>query len=390
MKRIQYLFFFVYFIFICSCGDTSKQSELIEISSGGSMIPVKIHYPSGKMKQDKIIVWSTHSTENKFFPDSINFSPDSEDWIYEIHMSPILMDSLLQAGFINIEYLGRNDSIMLIGRKFRESDIYTKALDLEAVLDYLRSRKEFQKKKIVLAGYSEGGDINAVVASRQPEYIDAVVQLAISCVDGKTLAEYQELNNTIDFFFRYSAFMPEMIDSLFNRVTSLKEGNYEHSVEGLLKFKSDTRGPLNNIIYQYDNRDSIADQMIVYLQSKWNRENEETRQYHGNFETYCKENFLYEALSPQQIMLRQWQPDLYYPKITCPVLAVFGKNDKRIEYSSSKEGLERSLAQGGNTNYKIMVLDGYDHSLVKNRTHIGHDGIESSVIAEIVDWVIAQ
>ncbi len=389
MNRFISLLLFLNCVCLCSCGDTSKQNELVSLPAGGDTIFVKIHYPPGETKRDKIIVWSTHSTENKFFPDSVVFSLDSANW-NRMWMAPVLCDSLLQAGFINIEYLGRNDSIMLVGRKFCESDIYTKSQDLEAVLDYIRSRKEFGKKKILLAGYSEGGDINAVVASKPSKNVDAVMQFVTPCVDGKTLAEHQGLNNTIDFFFRYSAFMPKMIDSLFNRVTSLKEGNYEHSVEGLLKFKSDTRDPLDSIIFRYSNRDSIAVQMITYLQSRWDRENEETRLYHGSFETYCKENFLYESLSPQQIALRQWQPDLYYPKISCPILAVYGTKDIRIDCQSSKQGLDSLLTQGGNANYKVMVLDGYDHSLVKNRTHIGHDGIEGHVIAEIVDWVIAQ
>ncbi|MDR3246905.1 MAG: hypothetical protein LBT50_10820 [Prevotellaceae bacterium] len=80
-------------------------------------------------------------------------------------------------------------------------------------------------------------------------------------------------------------------------------------------------------------------------------------------------------------------PENYYPYIQCPVLAVHGTKDNRVDCYPNIERMERLLAKGGNLNFEKMILEGYNHDLVKwDKRYI----IEDSVISKIIEWIDKQ
>ena len=70
-------------------------------------------------------------------------------------------------------------------------------------------------------------------------------------------------------------------------------------------------------------------------------------------------------LTPHSIALVQHQPELYYPKIYCPVLAVFGKMDEIVFWEENAEGMENLIKESQKENYKMMALDSINHEYRK-------------------------
>ncbi|GHT60447.1 hypothetical protein AGMMS50239_09430 [Bacteroidia bacterium] len=380
-RTVIFFLLFVNIIVGCSCNNHGRRDEFVSVPVKGDSVVVKISYPEVGNKNDKIVIWNTSTLTDEFCPDSMPTGPMGK---VDINIKSMLRDSLLKNGYINIEYLERNDSIVTAGYKFRTSDTYTKFEDFESVLGYIDSRRELKKKNIILIGHSEGGNINAMAAAKHPEVIYAIVQLTTCAIDGKENSEYQGHTND-SLFMRNYFFIPDIYKTA-NKISSLKTHSYELSMEGCRQFRLDILSPLDSIVYHYNNRDTIANQIVLYLQSRWEREDDKTKQFHGNFENYCKANNILSVLSPQQIALKKWQPELYYPYIKCPVLAVYGTKDERIEWSSSKKAMEAYLNQGGNTHYKFIVLEGYGHWLTKMEKPRSYY-IEDFVINEIVDSI---
>lgn len=56
-------------------------------------------------------------------------------------------------------------------------------------------------------------------------------------------------------------------------------------------------------------------------------------------------------------------PKDFLPKVTCPVLAVFGADDLYVPVQKSEELYEMYLNQAGNKNFKIVVFPNADHAL---------------------------
>jgi dipeptidyl aminopeptidase/acylaminoacyl peptidase len=123
----------------------------------------------------------------------------------------------------------------------------------------------------------------------------------------------------------------------------------------------------------------------------------------NDFERYY--HFFAGSITPQQIAIRTFDSEKYYPLIKCPVLAVQGTNDKHVDCYPNVENMERLLAKGGNENFEKMVLEGYNHHLVKGNNeheyilyekqiisvHSKPDQhIEDKVINKIVEWIGKQ
>jgi len=147
-RKFFALFFFLSFNSVCLFSFSEKDSrhdEIISIPSEDTIITVKISFPEKWIKQDKIIIWSNHPTSVEFLPDSIT-TPRA------VWLSPILRNRLLDEGYINIEFLGREDSVEYMGRKYLSTDAHTRAVDMENLLKYIRSVPSMKDKKKILVG----------------------------------------------------------------------------------------------------------------------------------------------------------------------------------------------------------------------------------------------
>lgn len=300
----------------------------------------------------------------------------------DISAESVLRNKLVRMGVTFFEFGGRKDSILKYGHNYPASSLYTKADDLDAAIVWVQSQKELKDKKIVVMGSSEGGSSCIISASRNPE-IDAVVLLATPAVSGRELEEYQHryqdtlLNGT---YGTHQSFL-----DICNKLSSIKAKDYEQSVDGYRRFRVDMYSPLEDIVHNYTNYDTIVSHLYGYLQDKWSRENEEVKNLHKTFENYCNVHQFYNYILPQQIAIRTWNPELYYVKIKCPVLTLNGTQDKRVEYKSNIQKIGELLKIGGNEKFKAIILKDYDHSLVY-KSH--KNQLDNDAVNQVVNWIV--
>jgi len=366
-------------LFSCKTKDY-RCDEMVSMCVIDTAIEVKISCPEEWTKTNKIIIWSLPPLTDEFFHDSDSIINKKDGW-----MPPILRQALLDAGYVNIEYIGRNDSVMFMGRKYRASDSNTQANDLESLLNYIHSNNRLKNKKIILVGYSEGGDTNIKVASKRQDDIAALLQLASRSLSGIQTSEYQrEKVGYFDFLIR--TFKPDFFDKPINEMSSL-DSNHTGDIEGVKQFFKENILPIEKFIYEFKNMDSVYFHIDLYLRDRWQKEDEKTKNsWENNFDSY------YQAfagnITPQQITLKTIKPERYYPLIKCPVLAVQGTEDERIDCYPNMDQMEQLLKNRGNSNFKKIILEGYNHNLAK------WDGsgyyVDESVIQEIIEWVNGQ
>jgi pimeloyl-ACP methyl ester carboxylesterase len=311
----------------------------------------------------------------------INFHSGSGDFFV------LLKNKILSKGITYFEFAGRRDSIIRNNIKIPSSTMFTKEQDLEAAIAYVGSRTDLKNTKIILMGASEGGSVCAITASKNQK-ISAIVLLAAPCIKGFDIVDNQHRYADTLFMQTFGRQLKDF-DSYCNNVSSLKNQNYEHTIAGFHKFTEDTFEPLENIVHSHDNYDTIAIHVIEFLKKKWEREDDKTRNsmYKGDFQRYCQAHMYLECVKPQSIALRKWDPNLYFPKIKCPVLTVNGTNDKRVECYSTIENMRKLLKTGGNDKLTTFLLKGYDHSMDASRKELLK---KDTVINNIVDWILKQ
>jgi len=354
--------------------EKSKTVKVQFISCDTIKLEGKLWFPIGRIS-NKIVIAVAPCLTYSFKPVT-----DPKRLRYDL----MLRDKLLKKGIIYFEFASRTDSILKYDWRYPISTMFTKAQDLEAAIAYIRSRPDVKDKKIILIGQSEGGATSAIVAARNNK-ITAVVLLSAPGVPGQVFTDYQETCQDTMFMANYGH-LSEAFNSL-NLISSLKEKNYEQSLDGYKNFRKETFGPLKDIVDNYDNYDTIATHLTNYLEQKWKKENSETRKRFKNFSFYCYGNHYWAYIQPEQIALRKWKPELYFPYIKCPVAAVVGTRDKAIEYRSSIINIKKLLASGGNNNFTPFILKDHDHFLENRRNN---PSIQDSAVVKVVDWINRQ
>lgn len=371
------------FIVSASCQDRQdREDKIIHILSEGSSIAVKISYPGNLITRDKIIIWSRPPLTDAFMPDSISRPQEK-------YMAPFLRNKLLENGYINIEYIGCMDSLEFMGRKYVKADSETKSVDLMSLLRYIQADKTLSGKSIILVGCSEGGSVNTQIASERNSDIYAMVQLACSALSGKELVDYQKETIVYRELLLVCGSEQEYMDKSLNKLSSL-DSYHKADWDGMRQLYKENYQPIGDIINDFENIDSIYFHAELYLRSRWSQEDEETRKlYSDSFEKYYR-MFAEAIVNPQQIALRKYMPEKYYPDVKCPLLAVHGTRDERIDCYPNIENMERLLSEGGNHNFHKMILEGYDHSLIKSDGPVSTFTVEDAVLSEIVDWIEKQ
>jgi pimeloyl-ACP methyl ester carboxylesterase len=300
-------------------------------------------------------------------------------------MPPLLRHALLDSGFVNIEYIGRRDSVTYRNRKYSASDSNTNATDLESLLSYLQKNKILKNKKIILVGHSECGDVNAKVASKQHNNITAMVQLAARTISGNQFLEYQR--ESIGYFnFLVAFFDQQFFDKTINKYSSL-DSYHTADIDGVKQFIRENLLPVEVFMDKYNDMDSIFYHVDMYLHERWQSESEEAKNaLENDYNNYFK---IFSAfITPQQITFRDIKYENYYPFIKCPVLAVCGTKDENIDCFPNIERMEKLLKDGGNTNFQKIILEDYKHNLAK--WNGGGYIVEDSAIQKIVKWIDDQ
>lgn len=347
--------------------ENNKYEEVKFKSFDNAIVKGKLWYP--KSQESDIIVIDVKPSLAQLPPDSVKIE----------RLDVLLRQALINKGMFYFEFSGRKGSVMKYGIKYPLTSLITKSEDLNSAIRYLKSYQQTRNKKIVLLGTSEGGMSSAVSASK--EEVDGVVFISTPAVNGEEFTTYQSL-------CRDSLFMETFgrDTQAFNTVTTLFSGGilkYEKSYAGFHRFREETFGPLKEILYKYTDYDTIAFHIMKYLDKEWAAEDSITKSRLKDFNNYCMAHKHVGYIQPQQIEIYKWEPELYFPKIKCPVLSIYGDEDRNIEYLSSKESMKKLLLEGGNSKCTFLVLKGFDHTLQKNRKY------NKDICRLMTDWILS-
>ncbi|MCH7973018.1 MAG: alpha/beta fold hydrolase [Bacteroidetes bacterium] len=240
----------------------------------------------------------------------------------------IISDYLTRNGIAVLRYDDRG-----IGKSEGE---FPKATTLDFVVDvlsavqYLKTRKEIDSKKIGLIGHSEGGLIAPIVATKTDD-VAFIILLAGPGLPGSDIITIQA-----ELIARVKGETEENIKTGkdFN-IKVFKEINTQTDVTEL-------KNTLDNIFSEfYDNLS--------------NEEKEKTG---------SKKSFLLRSktlLTPWFRYFLKYDPRPTLEKVKCPVLALNGEKDLQVPAKENLKEIEIALKKGGNKNFKIVELPGLNH-----------------------------
>lgn len=196
------------------------------------------------------------------------------------------------------------------------------ASDVIAAINYLKSRKDIDSKKIGLIGHSEGGMIAPMVASQVKDLAFAVLMagpgLPGDKVHRRQVEDIMRLNGSNESdISKQSA----LLDKIYAVIKANKDAPFTSMVDKL------------KIIIKEDGavKEDASLAMAETMSTPWFR-------YFIAFD-----------------------PAAYLQKVKCPVLAISGSKDIQVAGKENLKAIESSLRAGGNTNVTTKEIPGLNH-----------------------------
>ncbi len=205
------------------------------------------------------------------------------------------------------------------------------ATDALAAVEYLKTRKEIDPKKIGVAGHSEGGLIAPMCAVNSND-VSFIVMLAGPGVSGKDIlilqtelimkaegSKDEEINKAVEQNKRFYKVITEETDStlMYKKLLAMYD-------EYVSKLGEDEK-------MKPENSKESFDRAIKTLLSPW-------------FRFFIK-----------------YDPQPTIEQVTVPVLALNGEKDLQVPPFQNLPEIEKALKAGGNKNFKTLELKGLNH-----------------------------
>ncbi len=240
----------------------------------------------------------------------------------------VLADHLTRNGIAVLRYDDRG-----VGKSKGKTNNATSlsfADDAEAAVNYLLQRPEINKKKIGLAGHSEGGLIAPIVASRNSN-IAFIVSLAGPGVSGREIM----LRQAGDIM--------------------KASGTAQSGIDETLAINSHL---FSMVVEEPDQRKFVKDAMEWYgkeLDSKGVSPEERKEKMTA---------FTQGLISVNNPWMRYFivtDPAQFWSKVKCPVLALNGEKDLQVSQEINLPAIKTALRSGGNRKVKTVMLPGLNH-----------------------------
>jgi uncharacterized protein len=241
----------------------------------------------------------------------------------------VLSDHLTRNGYAVLRFDDRG-----VGESegdFKSATTEDFAKDVLAAVEYLKTRKEIDHKKIGLIGHSEGGII-APMAAIQNKEIAFIVLLAGTGLPGEEILYLQ------------------------SRLIEEAGGTAEEDIKKSLEFSS--------VIYDAIKNSGdfvVAENRIKeYFWREYMEMTDEDKQKIGDPEVFLDMQ-LRVALTPWFKFFLTYDPVPALEKVKCPVLAIIGEKDLQVPPKENLPAIEEALKRGGNKNFTVKELPGLNH-----------------------------
>ena len=235
------------------------------------------------------------------------------------------------------------------------------ARDVEAAVDYLRSRKEIDNQRIGLIGHSEGGIIAPMVAVSRPKDVSFIVLLAAPGLRGDSILVMQNeiisrRSHTPDSIREATAQLNRSLFALLVPPTTDEEALRQSLAEVLRGAFFD--GPLAPPM-PHEQVELAINQEMEMLTAPWMRD------------------FL------------RYDPAPMLSRVQCPVLAVQGSEDLQVPAAANLPIVEKALTLHGNKAVTVKEFPGLNHLLQHCQTCLPDEygEIRETVSPEVLQFV---
>ncbi len=247
----------------------------------------------------------------------------------------VLADHLTKQGYVVLRIDDRGVGKTTGDRSKATSEDF--AEDVMAAIEFLKKRKEVDKKKIGLYGHSEGGLIAQLVASRSKD-IDFIVLMAAPGV--QVIQAMAEQNAALMKTMRLSEEKANQYAELYT--TIMKGLTTATSRDAAEKHVNKT---LNDWIAKTDKTTVQATTGITDEDSKEKFAYEFTKLYDNKWMMY----------------FMQYDPKPVLEKLDCKVLALNGDKDIQVISRSNLEGITKALANSKSKVHEVREIEGVNH-----------------------------
>ena len=232
------------------------------------------------------------------------------------------------------------------------------ATDIQAGVDYLKTRAEINKKKIGLIGHSEGGIIAPMVAGNSKD-INFIVLLAGPGLRGDKILLLQ------------------------NELIKRQSGMPEVEIQ---KEKEIYKGAYDLIIASSVNDQNLKNNISTYLKTRYNdRSKDENVKL---FTTQATGVWMYNFIKLDPVPVLE--------KVKCPVLALNGSKDLQVPAEVNLEAIKKTLTESGNKKVTTKILPNLNHLFQECQTGLPteYGTIEQTfspiALEEISNWLLIQ
>lgn len=232
--------------------------------------------------------------------------------------------------------------------------------DVLAGVEFLKTRKEINPKQIGLIGHSEGGMI-APMASVRSNDVGFIVLMAAPGIPGDKLLLMQ------------------------NRLISSAECEREVN-------ESAANSARLFAIVKAEKNIEVARQKVTAERAQL--EERARRNLEGQLASSAAQ--LNQILSPWFRFFLDYDPRPTLMKVKVPVLAINGEVDRQVPAKEDLEAIEQALKEGGNRDYKIVLLPNLNHLFQTSNTGAPSEygNIEETIapvaLQTMGDWITAR
>jgi uncharacterized protein len=205
------------------------------------------------------------------------------------------------------------------------------AADVEAGLEYLRTRKEIDPKQIGLIGHSEGGLIAPMVAAKDPAVAWIVLMAGPGIPGGRILVLQDSLISL------KSGVPPEALRQNLD---------FQRKAVAIAATETDTSAG-------YQKLDRLYDEVLAGVSDA---DRAEALKNSASIRAQLRGLF-----SPWMRYFITLDPAVALRKVKCPLLALIGEKDLQVPAAENLAAIESALREGGNTASTVRMLPGLNH-----------------------------
>lgn len=247
----------------------------------------------------------------------------------------VLADHLTKNGIAVLRFDDRG--VAASKGNFQKATSADFAKDVDAAVQYLKTRKEINAKKIGLIGHSEGGMIAPMLASQSKD-VSYIVLLAGPGVSGKDIIILQQ----------------ELI--------AKQAGTPENEI----RENSDFTKTLLGIITSGKDEKTVSTELNEFLKTSYQKLPDSTRKKIGSESAFLMQ--FNSMSSPWMKFFLSYDPAIALEKLKIPVLALNGSKDLQVWPAQNLPAIEKALKKAGNKNYTIKELPNLNHLFQESGT----------------------